>query len=166
MARPVILSVDDDVQVLASVERDLRDRYGDDYRVLTAPSGAEALEALTELQRRGTPIALLVADQRMPGMEGTEFLEVSRPLAPDARRVLLTAYADLEVLIDAVNSGAVDRYVQKPWDSKEFSMILKQGIAHHVTLRENRRMRPGQCRQGWQLEDHRTRGSPPHAGSE
>ena len=78
MTKPVILSVDDDPQVLTAVERDLRGHYGSRYRVLTAESGAEALEALTELQRRGTAVALLLVDQRMPGMAGTEFLEAVR----------------------------------------------------------------------------------------
>jgi thioredoxin reductase (NADPH) len=119
VARPVIFSVDDDPQVLASVERDLRDRYGQDHRILTAASGAEAIETLAELQRRGTPVALLVVDQRMPGMEGTELLEASLPFAPDARRVLLTAYADTQAAIDAINRAGIDHYLMKPWDPPE-----------------------------------------------
>jgi thioredoxin reductase (NADPH) len=119
MARPVILSVDDDRQVLASVERDLRDRYSEDYRILTAESGQEALEVLTELHRRGTPVALLVVDQRMPVMEGTALLEAAAPYAPDARRVLLTAYADTQAAIDAINKVGLDHYLMKPWDPPE-----------------------------------------------
>jgi len=116
VTRPIILSVDDDPQVLASVERDLRERYGEDYRILTAESGAEALEALGELQRRGTPVALLLADQRMPQMEGTDFLKEAQAFAPEARKVLLTAYADTQAAIDAINDVGLDHYLMKPWD--------------------------------------------------
>ncbi|NQV06002.1 FAD-dependent oxidoreductase [bacterium] len=119
MARPVIMSVDDDPQVLASIERDLRDRYADDYRILSAESGAEALEALIELQRRGTPVAMLLVDQRMPSMEGTELLEAVAPIVPDARKVLLTAYADTQAAIDAINRVGLDHYLMKPWDPPE-----------------------------------------------
>ena len=119
MARPVILSVDDDPQVLASIERDLRDHYADDYRVLTAQSGAEAVETLTELARRGTAVALLLVDQRMPGMEGTELLAASLSIVPDAKRVLLTAYADTQAAIDAINRVRLDHYLMKPWDPPE-----------------------------------------------
>jgi len=119
MARPVILSVDDDPQVLDAIERDLRDRYADDYRVITASSGAEALETLTQLGTRGTPVALLLVDQRMPGMEGTELLEAAMPLVPDARKVLLTAYADTQAAIAAINRVGLDHYLMKPWDPPE-----------------------------------------------
>jgi thioredoxin reductase (NADPH) len=119
MARPVILSVDDDPQVLDAIERDLRERYADDYRILTASSGAEALETLTQLGTRGTPVALLLVDQRMPGMEGTELLEAAMPIVPDARKVLLTAYADTQAAIDAINRVGLDHYLMKPWDPPE-----------------------------------------------
>lgn len=119
MARPVILSVDDDPQVLDAIERDLRDRYADDYRIITASSGAEALETLTRLGTRGTPVALLLVDQRMPGMEGTELLAAAMPIVPDARKVLLTAYADTQAAIDAINRVGLDHYLMKPWDPPE-----------------------------------------------
>ncbi|HSG79511.1 MAG TPA: FAD-dependent oxidoreductase, partial [Acidimicrobiia bacterium] len=119
MARPVILSVDDDPQVLDAIERDLRDRYADDYRIITASSGVEALDTLTRLGTRGTPVALLLVDQRMPGMEGTELLEAAMPLVPDARKVLLTAYADTQAAIDAINRVGLDHYLMKPWDPPE-----------------------------------------------
>ncbi|MFQ5427216.1 MAG: response regulator, partial [Gaiellales bacterium] len=119
MAQPVIISVDDDPQVLAAVERDLRSRYGEEYQILAAESGSEALEALAELQRRATPVAMLVVDQRMPVMEGTELLEAARPFAPDARSVLLTAYADTQAAIDAINRVGLDHYLMKPWDPPE-----------------------------------------------
>jgi thioredoxin reductase (NADPH) len=119
MAKPVILSVDDDPGVLSAVSRDLRRRYGERFRVLRAESGAAALEALHELQRRSEPVALLLADQRMPGMNGVEFLAQAMPLFPDARRALLTAYADTNAAIDAINAAAVHYYLLKPWDPPE-----------------------------------------------
>jgi thioredoxin reductase (NADPH) len=117
--RPSILTVDDDEPVLRSIERDLRSRYGSDYRILAAGSGAEALDVTRELTRRGDPIALFVVDQRMPVMTGIELLRESLPLQPDAKRVLLTAYADTEVAIAAINDIRLDQYLLKPWDPPE-----------------------------------------------
>src|SRR5690348_7595039 len=97
--RPAILAVDDEPAVLAAVARDLRVGFGDRYRVLRAKSGAEGLEVLRELRRRGDQVAMLIADQRMPGMAGTQYLVEARQLVPDAKRVLLTAYADTEAAI-------------------------------------------------------------------
>ena len=97
--RPALLTVDDDPQVLRAIERDLRRHFGRDYRVVGADSGDAALDALDELQRRDEPVALLLADQRMPHMTGVEFLEQARDRVPDAKRVLLTAYADTEAAI-------------------------------------------------------------------
>ncbi|HSC28721.1 MAG TPA: response regulator, partial [Vicinamibacterales bacterium] len=116
MSKPVILAVDDDPDVLAAVERDLRMRYRGDYRILKARSGNEALGAVEELMRRGVPIALFLVDQRMPGMSGTEFLLEARKLAPDARKVLLTAYADTDTAIASINTVGLDYYLLKPWD--------------------------------------------------
>ena len=106
------------------------------FRLHYAKSGAEALELLLRIEP-----AVVVADQRMPGMSGIELLRAVKARFPDCHAILLTAYAELEVLVDAVNSGAVDRYVAKPWDSKEFPCVLRQGIASFMTLRENRRLR-------------------------
>ncbi|MCW3023659.1 MAG: response regulator [Conexibacter sp.] len=117
--RPAILAVDDEPAVLAAISRDLRSGFGERFRVLRAGSGDEALEILTELRRRGEPVALLVADQRMPGLSGTEYLKKARQLAPDAKRVLLTAYADTEAAIAAINEVALDYYLLKPWDPPE-----------------------------------------------
>src|SRR6185436_20243132 len=103
MAKPAILAVDDDREVLGAIERDLRRRYGERYRILTASSGAEALETLRQLQRRAGAVALLLVDQRMPGMTGVALLCEARLLYPDAMRVLLTAYADIEAAIAAIN---------------------------------------------------------------
>ncbi len=114
--RPAILAVDDEPTVLAAVARDLRRGFGERYRILRAPSGAEALDILKEVRRRGDQVALLIADQRMPGMAGTEFLVQARALVPEAKRVLLTAYADTDAAISAINDVALDYYLLKPWD--------------------------------------------------
>ena len=116
MAKPVILAVDDDREVLSAVERDLRQRYRQNYRVLVANSAKEALDAANELKRRGTPVALLLVDQRMPDMTGTELLRQLRKPFPDAKRALLTAYADSEAAIGAINDVGLDYYFMKPWD--------------------------------------------------
>ena len=116
MKKPVILAVDDDPQVLNAIDRDLRSEFRRDYRVLRADSGAAALDVLRELSTRAEPLALLLADQRMPGMEGVALLEQSRALFPDAKRVLLTAYADTEAAIRAINGARLDYYLMKPWD--------------------------------------------------
>jgi thioredoxin reductase (NADPH) len=115
-ARPVLLTVDDDASVSRSVARDLRRRYGEDYRVVRAESGPDALDALRELTVRGEPTALLLADHRMPVMTGVEFLERAMDLVPAAKRVLLTAYADTDAAIRAINDVDLDRYLVKPWD--------------------------------------------------
>jgi thioredoxin reductase (NADPH) len=117
--RPAIVVVDDEPAVLAAVSRDLRRAFGERYRILRAPSGAEALDVLRQLRMRGDQVALLIADQRMPGMSGTEYLVEARKLVPDAKRVLLTAYADTEAAIAAINEVALDYYLLKPWDPPE-----------------------------------------------
>src|SRR5215218_245690 len=117
--RPALLTVDDDPQVLRAIERDLRRHFGRDYRVVGADSGDAALDALDELQRRDEPVALLLADQRMPHMTGVEFLEQARDRVPDAKRVLLTAYADTEAAIRAINTVGLDYYLLKPWSPPE-----------------------------------------------
>jgi len=114
--KPVILTVDDDPEVLSAVERDLRRRYRDTYRILAAASGQQGLDAARELQRRGTSVALFLVDQRMPGMTGTEFLREARKLHPGAKRAMLTAYADSEAAIAAINEVGLDHYLMKPWD--------------------------------------------------
>ena len=119
MAKPVILAVDDDPQVLRAVERDLRRNYAREYRVLRADSGQSALDTLEKVQERGDPVALLLADQRMPRMSGVEFLEKAREMFPDAKRALLTAYADTDAAIRAINNRVLDYYLQKPWDPPE-----------------------------------------------
>ena len=119
MTKPIILAVDDEPQVLNAVERDLRRHYRGDYRIVKATSGAEALEAVRQLKQRNAPIALFLADQRMPAMSGTEFLAEARKLSPDARKVLLTAYADTEAAIESINTIGLDYYLMKPWDPPE-----------------------------------------------
>ena len=117
--RPAILAVDDEPTVLAAVARDLRRGFGEHYRIVRAGSGAEALELLGELRRRGDAVALLISDQRMPAMEGTEFLTRAREIFPEAKRALLTAYADTQAAIAAINEVALDYYLLKPWDPPE-----------------------------------------------
>jgi thioredoxin reductase (NADPH) len=118
-SRPVILVVDDEPAVLAAVARDLRRGFGERYRIVRAGSGEEALEVLHELVRRGEQVALLVADQRMPGLSGTDYLVRAREVVPTAKRVLLTAYADTEAAIQAINEVSLDYYLLKPWDPPE-----------------------------------------------
>ncbi|MGH9593882.1 MAG: FAD-dependent oxidoreductase [Bryobacteraceae bacterium] len=119
MSKPVIWTVDDDPDVLRAVERDLRRHYGDRYRVISADSGASALEAVKQLKLRNEAVALFLVDQRMPQMSGVEFLEQAIALYPDAKRALLTAYADTDAAIRAINSVQVDHWLMKPWDPPE-----------------------------------------------
>jgi thioredoxin reductase (NADPH) len=117
--RPALLVVDDEPPVLRAVQRDLRNHYGEDYRVMRAGSGVEAESLMGELRRRGETVALVLADQRMPGMSGVELLEATRALYPKAKRALLTAYADTGAAIAAINDAQIDYYLQKPWDPPE-----------------------------------------------
>jgi thioredoxin reductase (NADPH) len=117
--RPVLLTVDDDPGVSRAVARDLRRRYGRLYRIVRAESGPQALEALREIKLRGDPVAVLLADYRMPEMSGLEFLEQAMDLFPNARRALLTAYADTDAAIQAINVIDLDHYLQKPWEPPE-----------------------------------------------
>ena len=119
MIRPVLLAVDDDAEVLSAVGRDLRARFGRDYRVVKAHSGAEALQVTRELKQRGVPVALFIVDERMPEMKGTEFLVRALEMYPNARRVLLTAYADTHSAVTAINQIRLDRYLVKPWEPPE-----------------------------------------------
>ena len=119
MKRATILAVDDDRAVLNAVQRDLRQKYGRDYRIVDAGSAAAAIDVLHELKRRDETVALFVVDQRMPATSGVQFLEQALPLFPDARKVLLTAYADTEAAIHAINLVSLDYYLLKPWDPPE-----------------------------------------------
>ncbi|HEY6293695.1 MAG TPA: FAD-dependent oxidoreductase [Terriglobia bacterium] len=119
MAKPVLLTVDDDPEVLRAVERDLRRRYAERYRVLRADSGAAALDALHGLKQRNNAVSLLLVDQRMPQMTGVEFISQAMSVYPDARRVLLTAYADTDAAIQAINQAKIHHYLLKPWDPPE-----------------------------------------------
>ena len=121
--KPVILTVDDDPQVLRSVERDLRGKYGNEFRVLRADSGATALEILKQLKLRNEPPAFFLVDQRMPNMTGVEFLEQAMVIFPDAKRVLLTAYADTDAAIRSINKAKIDYYLMKPWDPPEQNLF-------------------------------------------
>jgi thioredoxin reductase (NADPH) len=119
MPKPVILAVDDDISVLEAVVQDLRRQYGEHYRILRAGSGQAALDTCDQLKARGDDVALIVSDQRMPGMTGVTLLERVQSIYPDARRALLTAYADTEAAIQAINSARIHYYLTKPWDPPE-----------------------------------------------
>ena len=119
MSKPALLAIDDNLEVLKAVARDLRIRYGEHYRVVEAASGSQGLEAIQTLKRRNDPVALFLVDQRMPQMTGVEFLEQAVDLFPEAKRVLLTAYADTEAAIRAINRAQIDFYLLKPWNPPE-----------------------------------------------
>jgi thioredoxin reductase (NADPH) len=119
MAKPTLLAVDDEPEVLRAIERDLRRKFGQQYRVLRAESGATALDAVQRLKERSESVALFLADQRMPGMSGVEFLTKATKIYPSAKKVLLTAYADTNAAIAAINQVRLDYYLLKPWDPPE-----------------------------------------------
>ncbi|TFB11408.1 response regulator [Candidatus Marinimicrobia bacterium MT.SAG.2] len=123
MANPIILTVDDEIEVSHAIERDLRQHYHNDYRITTANSGSQAIEIVQQLKQRNDQIALFLVDQRMPGMEGTEFLAEAMKLYPDARKVLLTAYADTQAAITAINTIELDYYIMKPWSPPEENLF-------------------------------------------
>jgi thioredoxin reductase (NADPH) len=116
MAKPVLLTVDDDSDVLRAIERDLRSKYGADYRVIGNDSPQEALNVLKQLKVRNDSVALLLADQRMPQMDGVTFLREGIEIFPDAKRALLTAYADTNAAISAINEANIHYFFMKPWD--------------------------------------------------
>lgn len=118
-SKPVLLTVDDDASVLRAVERDLRKRYADRYRVMRADSGPAALDLTRQLQLRNETVALFLSDQRMPGMNGVEFLEKAKAIYPEAKRVLLTAYSDTDAAINSINRVHINHYLLKPWDPPE-----------------------------------------------
>lgn len=119
MGKPVLMTVDDDPGVSRAVARDLRRRYGEDFRIVRADSAADGVAALKEFKLRGEPVAAILADYRMPQMNGVEFLEQAMDLFPRARRALLTAYADTDAAIQAINVVDVDHYLLKPWNPPE-----------------------------------------------
>ena len=139
MAKPVIVIVDDEPQVLNAVERDLRQHFHSEYRLVKATSGNEALQAVQQLKQRNAPVALFLVDQRMPNITGTEFLAETRKFYPEARKVLLTAYADTEAAIASINQIGLDYYLMKPWDPPELNLYpvlddLLSDWAANVTL--------------------------------
>ncbi len=159
MARPILLAVDDDVSVLEAVVQDLRRKYGETYRIMRAASGPAALDTLAQLKTREEPVALIISDQRMPGMTGVEMLERARAIYPDARRVLLTAYADTEAAIRAINSARIHYYLNKPWDPPEEKLypvvndLLDDWQAGYRPPFEGLRV----IGHRWSLNDHRLR---------
>lgn len=159
MARPIILAVDDDISVLEAVVQDLRRQYGADYRIMRAASGQAALDTLAQVKLRQDPVALIVSDQRMPGMTGVDFLERARLDYPETRRVLLTAYADTEAAIQAINSARIHYYLNKPWDPPEeklypvLSDLLDDWKAGYRPPFEGLRVIGSR----WSLQDHQLR---------
>ncbi len=156
--RPALFVVDDDPDVLRSVERDLRQRYASAYRVVAVGSGAEAIEVISRLVTRDDQVALIVADQRMPHMTGTELLTQLDDLVPSARRVLLTAYADTDAAIDAINTARVDYYILKPWDPPEEKLFPVLGDLLEEWQAVGRRTRQAGMRlvgDRWSAESHR-----------
>ena len=137
MNKPILLSVDDDAAVSQAITRTLRRRYAERFRVLRAESGAVALDTLRELKLGGDDVALLLADHRMPGMTGVEFLEQAIELFPETKRALLTAYADIDAAIHAINIVGLDYYLLKPWDPPEEKLfpvlddLLESWLAHY-----------------------------------
>lgn len=138
--KPIILTVDDDPQVLRAVVRDLRNQYGKEYRIISTTSANEALESLTELKNKNETIALFLSDQRMPEMLGVEFLQKAKVIFPDAKRILLTAYSDTEAAIRAINDVQLDYYLMKPWDPPEEKLYpalndqLEEWQSKHIPL--------------------------------
>lgn len=159
MARPILLAVDDDQNVLEAVVQDLRRYYGATYRVMRAASGQAALDTLAQLASRQEPVALLLSDQRMPGMTGVAFLEAARALYPEARRVLLTAYADTDAAVRAINSARIHYYLNKPWDPPEEKLypvltdLLEDWKAGYRPPFEGLRV----IGHRWSLRDHKVR---------
>jgi thioredoxin reductase (NADPH) len=159
MARPILLAVDDDVNVLEAVVQDLRRQYGATYRVMRAASAQAALDTLAQLKTRQEPVALICSDQRMPGITGVEFLERSREIYPESKRVLLTAYADTEAAIQAINSARIHYYLNKPWDPPEeklypvLSDLLEDWHAGYQPPFEGLRV----IGHRWSLKDHKVR---------
>jgi thioredoxin reductase (NADPH) len=159
MKRPILLTVDDDPSVLEAVVQDLRRHYGEQYRVLRAGNGQAALDALKQLLEREEPVALLLSDQRMPGMGGVEFLEKAQEFYPEARRVLLTAYADTEAAIRAINSARIHYFLSKPWDPPEEKLypalddMLEDWQAGYTPPFEGLRVIGNR----WSLKDHEVR---------
>jgi thioredoxin reductase (NADPH) len=159
MSRPILLAIDDDISVLEAVVQDLRRQYGATYRVLRAGSGQAAIDTLTQLKTREEDVALLLSDQRMPGMTGVEFLESAWKIYPEAKRVLLTAYADTEAAIRAINSARIHYYLTKPWDPPEEKLypvlddLLADWNAGYQPKFEGLRV----IGHRWSLKDHQLR---------
>jgi thioredoxin reductase (NADPH) len=136
MAKPILLSVDDDADVLRAIERDLRSHYGASYRVLASDAPDQALDLLKQLKVRNDSVALLLADQRMPKMDGIGFLREAMQIFPEAKRALLTAYADTSAAIGAINEANINYFFLKPWDPPEEHLYPPDISAKEYAARE------------------------------
>jgi thioredoxin reductase (NADPH) len=159
MSRPILLAIDDDISVLEAVVQDLRRQYGSVYRILRAGSGQAAIDTCKQLKAREEQVALFLSDQRMPGMTGVQFLEQAQLIYPEARRVLLTAYADTEAAIQAINTARIHYYLTKPWDPPEEKLypvlddLLQDWNAGYQPKFEGLRV----IGHRWSLKDHQLR---------
>src|SRR5271163_1095083 len=159
MPKPILLAIDDDTSVLEAVVQDLRRHYGQDYRIVRAASGGAALDICRQLQERKDTVALFLSDQRMPGMTGVDFLQQALTIYPNAKRVLLTAYADTEAAIQAINSARIHYYLNKPWDPPEeklypvLSDLLEDWHAGYQAPFQGLRV----IGHRWSLKDHKVR---------
>ena len=132
--RPVILATDDEQEVLRAVQRDLRTHYANDYRIIGALGGEEAIDTINELALRDTPIALILADQRIPSVTSVDVLQASLDHFPRAKKALLTAYADTDAAISAINDVGLDHYIMKPWDPPDQKLYPSSQTGRSVTV--------------------------------
>ena len=138
MNKPIILAVDDDPQVLRAIRQDLRNQYKDEYKILSTDNAQEALDSLLELKNKGEEVALFLSDQRMPIMQGVDFLEKAMQIFPKAKKVLLTAYSDTDAAIKAINQVQLDHYLIKPWDPPQEKLyptlddLLEEWLSEYI----------------------------------
>ena len=134
MSKPVILAIDDDVSVLEAVVQDLRRRYAATYRILRAGSGQAALDLAKQLKQRSESVALFLSDQRMPGTSGVEFLSRVKEMYPDTVRIILSGYTDLATVTDAINRGAIYKFLTKPWNDDEIRQQVQEAFRRHASI--------------------------------
>ena len=134
MPKPILLAIDDDTSVLEAVVQDLRRHYGQDYRIVRAASGAAALDICRQLKERKETVALFLSDQRMPGTSGVEFLSRVKEMYPDTVRIILSGYTDLATVTDAINRGAIYKFLTKPWNDDEIRQQVQEAFRRHASI--------------------------------